>query len=569
MVIATQNPIEQAGTYQLPEAQLDRFLMRIALGYPSAEATEQLLLDARTRDRAALVTPVLTPEHVVLMAQTAADVHVDRAIVRYVRDSPRPLATPAGSGSGCRPGAASPSSASPRPGPRRTGAPPWCRRTCTTSPRPSSTTASSSTRRLTTEGCASRTSSPSCSPMFRRRATATDRSVVLGPAGRGTLILGLVAAGGAWWGGYDELLALAVVCALCLVTAAMAVAVPAPVDARLELTPAATTAGRPGRAVLRATWRGPRRWRRPLVAVRMRGPDGTTTWSHARLPDLHHGIARTHDLELAAVERGVVEVGPVGARRTDPLGLIVRHEAWTGSATLHVRPRLIGIDTMGTASVPDLEGAASEQVSMSDLAFHALREYVRGDDLRHVHWRSSAKAGALHVRQYHETRRSHLVVLVDDHAPAYPRPVDFELALSVAASITLHLAHRGQAVTYGRRTVDGGGRPGHGARRHVPGHPPGCRPPRQGGQPGRTRDRHEPPGPGQRRPLRPGRLVAARDRSRSTSAPSRSRPAGRSAPADGVGDPTTATGRGLRSTDVRRLVDLPGALAVRALGVGE
>ena len=86
MVIATQNPVEQAGTYQLPEAQLDRFLMRIALGYPSAEATEQLLLDARTRDRAALVTPLLTPEHVVLMAQTAADVHVDRSIVRYVRE---------------------------------------------------------------------------------------------------------------------------------------------------------------------------------------------------------------------------------------------------------------------------------------------------------------------------------------------------------------------------------------------------------------------------------------------------------------------------------------------------
>ena len=86
MVIATQNPIEQAGTYQLPEAQLDRFLMRIALGYPSAEATEQLLLDARTRDRAALVTPLLTPEHVVLMAQTAAGVHVDRSIVRYVRE---------------------------------------------------------------------------------------------------------------------------------------------------------------------------------------------------------------------------------------------------------------------------------------------------------------------------------------------------------------------------------------------------------------------------------------------------------------------------------------------------
>lgn len=86
MVIATQNPVEQAGTYKLPEAQLDRFLMRISVGYPDAEATEQLLLDARTRDRASLVKPMLSTDQVLAMAGIAAEVHVDRAIVRYVRE---------------------------------------------------------------------------------------------------------------------------------------------------------------------------------------------------------------------------------------------------------------------------------------------------------------------------------------------------------------------------------------------------------------------------------------------------------------------------------------------------
>ena len=52
MVIATQNPIEQAGTYRLPEAQLDRFLMKTSVGYPDAESTEELLLSSRIRDRA-------------------------------------------------------------------------------------------------------------------------------------------------------------------------------------------------------------------------------------------------------------------------------------------------------------------------------------------------------------------------------------------------------------------------------------------------------------------------------------------------------------------------------------
>ena len=60
MVIATQNPIEQAGTYKLPEAQLDRFLMKTSMGYPDRQATVELLVNAKVRDRASLVRPVIT-----------------------------------------------------------------------------------------------------------------------------------------------------------------------------------------------------------------------------------------------------------------------------------------------------------------------------------------------------------------------------------------------------------------------------------------------------------------------------------------------------------------------------
>ena len=85
MVIATQNPIEQAGTYALPEAQLDRFLMRSSVGHPGAEATEELLLESRVRDRAAGLTPVATGEDVLRMAALADRVHIDRALIEYVR----------------------------------------------------------------------------------------------------------------------------------------------------------------------------------------------------------------------------------------------------------------------------------------------------------------------------------------------------------------------------------------------------------------------------------------------------------------------------------------------------
>ncbi|GAA4687976.1 MoxR family ATPase [Nocardioides nanhaiensis] len=85
MVIATQNPVEQAGTYRLPEAQLDRFLMKISVGYPDAAATEALLLDAGLRDRATLVRPIATTEHVAKMVQMASEVSLDAAIARFVR----------------------------------------------------------------------------------------------------------------------------------------------------------------------------------------------------------------------------------------------------------------------------------------------------------------------------------------------------------------------------------------------------------------------------------------------------------------------------------------------------
>ncbi|OIJ24628.1 AAA family ATPase [Nocardioides luteus] len=84
MVIATQNPIEQAGTYRLPEAQLDRFLMKTSVGYPDQNATVELLMNSSVRDRATLVTPIITAPTVTQMAEMADQVYIDPAIVAYV-----------------------------------------------------------------------------------------------------------------------------------------------------------------------------------------------------------------------------------------------------------------------------------------------------------------------------------------------------------------------------------------------------------------------------------------------------------------------------------------------------
>jgi len=86
MVIATQNPVEQAGTYSLPEAQLDRFLIKTSLGYPDRDTSVTLLLDASNRARASMVQPLIGGEAVMTMTRLAADVHVDPSVVGYVSD---------------------------------------------------------------------------------------------------------------------------------------------------------------------------------------------------------------------------------------------------------------------------------------------------------------------------------------------------------------------------------------------------------------------------------------------------------------------------------------------------
>jgi MoxR-like ATPase len=84
MVIATQNPVEQAGTYSLPEAQLDRFLIKTSLGYPDHDTAVTLLLDSANRARATKVSPIIAASSVTTMAQLASEVFVDAAVLGYL-----------------------------------------------------------------------------------------------------------------------------------------------------------------------------------------------------------------------------------------------------------------------------------------------------------------------------------------------------------------------------------------------------------------------------------------------------------------------------------------------------
>ena len=84
MVIATQNPIEQAGTYRLPEAQLDRFLLKASIGYPDHASTVRILEGAGVRAHDTIIPSVISAEEVVELAALARTVHVDPSINDYV-----------------------------------------------------------------------------------------------------------------------------------------------------------------------------------------------------------------------------------------------------------------------------------------------------------------------------------------------------------------------------------------------------------------------------------------------------------------------------------------------------
>ena len=262
------------------------------------------------------------------------------------------------------------------------------------------------------------------------------------PAGRAVAALGVVSYAFGVYADLGELRLVAVLCLVLFVLAAISLALPASASGSIELRPSHTTAGETGLGVLRLTNTGRLPIGSPLVEipVRLSSLQDQTAFTVVRLPRMRRGATCETEFEIPDLPRGVLPIGPATVRRTDPLALLTRRTRWTAAANLWVRPKMVALDGLGQGFVRDLEGTPSDQVSMSDLSFHALREYVVGDDLRHVHWRSSARAGQLLVRQYHDTRRSHVVLLVDNNPEAYRDADDFELALSIAASVTARAA---------------------------------------------------------------------------------------------------------------------------------
>ena len=150
--------------------------------------------------------------------------------------------------------------------------------------------------------------------------------------------------------------------------------------------------------------------------------------------------------ELFAVptnKRAVIVAGPAESIRGDQIGLLRRALKWADPVDLFVHPRTVRLVPSAAGLVRDLEGQVSKKITNNDIAFHALRPYVPGDDRRYVHWRTSARIGQLMVRQFEETRRSQLTMIHVTRNDMYASEEEFELAISVTASIAAQVIRDG------------------------------------------------------------------------------------------------------------------------------
>lgn len=157
-----------------------------------------------------------------------------------------------------------------------------------------------------------------------------------------------------------------------------------------------------------------------------------------RLRPRHDSVTR---YPVPTLRRGVVDIGPLRLSRRDPLGLVELSRRYGDTTRVWVHPRSYHLTAVPVGVARSLDGRF-DRVPHGSITFDTLREYVLGDELRRVHWRTTARVGELMVREHLDTSLPRIVVLLDDRASAYPdlsagTSPAFESACEAAASLAV------------------------------------------------------------------------------------------------------------------------------------
>lgn len=190
---------------------------------------------------------------------------------------------------------------------------------------------------------------------------------------------------------------------------------------------------------------------------------GTTTVGVA-IPRLAPGAVSRSTYRLPTARRAVLDVGPLVVARQDPFGCWRTSQRLGTTERLWVHPIVHPLGSLLAGRTRSLDGPDRDLLPHGSITFHALREYVPGDDLRHIHWRSSARVGTLMVREHVDTSLPRATLLFDVASDSYTES-GFEQAVEVTASLAAAVCGERlplRLVTTAGEAVDGSGRVGDG-----------------------------------------------------------------------------------------------------------
>ena len=258
--------------------------------------------------------------------------------------------------------------------------------------------------------------------LTRHGIAATITSVVLVVAGRlfGIVELFVLGAGGA---------------ALVIGAALFVGLTRVHLDVVRELRPPRVHVGQPATIHLRVSNRGGRR--APVLAL-CDAVEGIDRTARVVLAPLAPGQSVTASYSVPSQRRGVLAIGPMDVRITDPFGLASLSSAGAPVAHLVVWPAVERVLALprSAGEQREADAAPSGTLAQHGEEFFALRPYADGDDRRQVHWRASAKRDDLVVRQHERRASARATVVLDTGAGAYEAGA-FERAVSAAASLAL------------------------------------------------------------------------------------------------------------------------------------
>ena len=247
--------------------------------------------------------------------------------------------------------------------------------------------------------------------------------------GRAALALAVVCMALGFGAGYRELTAIGLATLVVVIVALLWMVARPRLQADREVRPNRVVEGDAASATLTVTNVAKRR-SPAMVALETFGDSAVSV----SIPSLEAGGTHTRPYRLPTEHRGVFKVGPLTVSRSDPFHLMSTGQEQRSTETLWVHPLTHVVSPFPNGTTRDLEGPTSGEAPQGGIAFHTLREYVVGDDLRLIHWKSSAKADRLMVRHNVDTYQPRTLVIFDVNANVYEGD-SFDDAVRVVASL--------------------------------------------------------------------------------------------------------------------------------------